>query len=738
MTVAAVAAVVPCKDEAERIAATVAAVARSPQVGLVVVVDDGSTDGTAELARAAGAEVVRHARNRGKAAAMRPAAPGYVAATSGRRPRRAAAPRGRPPALRRRRPRGHRDQPRRARRRPCSTGTADMTIATLPPQNTAGWRPRAGRRPGPARDRAPHRFPGGATAFGHALPDPAAFEAASPLARGWGVEVGADRRRAAAPGCAVVEVPCELHHRVSGSDWRGQLHRARQYRDVALALVHRRRVRGLSAAPHADPAAGLHRGPGSRHRARALLAVSFALLLPSASSAPVPPSRRSARGAGRPGSCPWSPGPAAWSRRLLWTAYVLGACGVALAAAPRAPAALVLASPPGARRPRAAHRPVRLGGPHNYAHTAGSSCRAATPDLVPPEAWAGGLDPVTSRVEPPWTETVSVYGPFATALHALSSLLGGDSMRQTVWVWQVSSCSGGWRCGGSCCAGGGPGRVDMLWTLNPLVFGVGVLGAHIDVVAAALALAALVVAARSPLVAGVLTGLAVSTKITFGLVGVAVLLGWLERDRARIQRRGAVYAAAAAVVVVPLHLWAGPHVFDQLGRARRSVSLATPWRLLVDWLTASAAGLDGPQPGLRGLGGAVRPVRGDAREADCGPAPATVVGAAVRWALVLSTAYALAAPYSLPWYDLLTWATPSRCWRPASSTWSLLGAARGAGRRLRAGPGGRHDAGRRAPHPLGAPQRGAVCRAAACGVALIVAGERAGRAELTAPRPPAP
>ena len=40
-----------------------------------------------------------------------------------------------------------------------------------------------------------------------------------------------------------------------------------------------------------------------------------------------------------------------------------------------------------------------------------------------------------------------------------------------------------------------------------------------------------------------------------------------------------------------------------------------------------------------------------------GRAPATATGAAVRWALVLSTAYALAAPYSLPWYDLLTWAT---------------------------------------------------------------------------------
>lgn len=183
------------------------------------------------------------------------------------------------------------------------------------------------------------------------------------------------------------------------------------------------------------------------------------------------------------------------------------------------------------------------------------------------------------------------------------------------------------------------------------------LGAHLDVVAAALALAALVVAARSPLVAGVLTGLAVSTKITFGLVGVAVLLGWLERDRARILRRGAVYAAAAAAVVVPLHLWAGPHVFDQLGRARRSVSLATPWRLLVD-------GLTGPLPSstVRSLVFAASVVlfvlfTVMLARLTAGRAPATVVGAAVRWALVLSTAYALAAPYSLPWYDQLTWAS---------------------------------------------------------------------------------
>ena len=57
-------------NEADRIADTVAAAAALPGVDLVTVVDDGSRDGTARVARQAGAAVLRHARNRGKAAAM--------------------------------------------------------------------------------------------------------------------------------------------------------------------------------------------------------------------------------------------------------------------------------------------------------------------------------------------------------------------------------------------------------------------------------------------------------------------------------------------------------------------------------------------------------------------------------------------------------------------------------------------------------------------------------------------
>ncbi|BDZ42341.1 hypothetical protein GCM10025865_16400 [Paraoerskovia sediminicola] len=65
-----VAVVIPAKDESGRIAATVRAARAIPFVDMVLVVDDGSSDDTQDVAREAGAVVVRHSHNRGKAAAM--------------------------------------------------------------------------------------------------------------------------------------------------------------------------------------------------------------------------------------------------------------------------------------------------------------------------------------------------------------------------------------------------------------------------------------------------------------------------------------------------------------------------------------------------------------------------------------------------------------------------------------------------------------------------------------------
>jgi glycosyltransferase involved in cell wall biosynthesis len=62
-------ALIPAFNEAGAIAAVVGGVRGA--VERVIVVDDGSRDGTAERARVAGAEVVAHATNRGKGTAVR-------------------------------------------------------------------------------------------------------------------------------------------------------------------------------------------------------------------------------------------------------------------------------------------------------------------------------------------------------------------------------------------------------------------------------------------------------------------------------------------------------------------------------------------------------------------------------------------------------------------------------------------------------------------------------------------
>jgi hypothetical protein len=390
-----------------------------------------------------------------------------------------------------------------------------------------------------------------------------------------------------------------------------------------------------------------------------LVTASFGLLLLVGVAGP---------SAAKPGLGPrgWAPGELSWSptsavvTTILWAAYVIGALGVGagLLGGRATGAVLRWRWPLLLALLALATSPFGSADHTNYAAYGRIAAQGGDPYLTPPSAWAGGGDPVTSLVEPPWTDTVSVYGPFATLLQSLCSHLGGASMRETVWCWQVLVVLS-WLAVRALLlrTSASPRRVDVLWTLNPVVFGIGVLGGHVDLVASALALAAVVAAARSPLLAGALAGLAVSSKVTYGAAGLAVLIAWWTGQRREFPWRAVRLVAGALAVAVPLHLWAGPHVYDQLGAARRSISLATPWRLLYRLLVGPLGG--GTTRTLvswfavaLALGLLVVLARATRRLA-----PATTTSQAARWTLVVSAAYSLAAPYSLPWYDLLTWAT---------------------------------------------------------------------------------
>ncbi|WP_394215047.1 glycosyltransferase family 2 protein [Brachybacterium vulturis] len=259
-----VAVVIPAKNEAERIEATIASARRITGVDLAVVVDDGSTDATSAVAMGAGALVVRHKTNRGKAAAMATGAQ-LVAIREG--------------AERADGGNGFSEELHAEPREPGHIGPlpvidpsdtmprallfldadmtdtaeaaqplvdavldegVDMAIALLPPQDGAsgmGIVVRTARR-GILRTTGwePTQPLSGTRCITRET-----WEACLPLAPGWGVETSLTIDALTA-GFWVKEIPAELHHRATGRDLRGQLHRAAQLRDVVRALARKRHL----------------------------------------------------------------------------------------------------------------------------------------------------------------------------------------------------------------------------------------------------------------------------------------------------------------------------------------------------------------------------------------------------------------------------------------------------------------------------------------------------------------
>lgn len=232
-----VAVIIPAWNEADRIGATVRAASTLTGADLIVVVDDGSADRTGELAAEAGARVVRHARNRGKAAAMETGAETVRlielealsgSAAASREPRHllfldadlAGSAAGAGPLV-----------------EPIRAGTADMTIAVFTNRVRQGGFGVVVATSSAGTTRAIGWHPA-QPLNGMRCLTRAAFSAALPLAAGWGAETGMTIDLAR-KGMRITEVEVQLSHRATGNDWRSQAHRLHQLVDVARALAAR-------------------------------------------------------------------------------------------------------------------------------------------------------------------------------------------------------------------------------------------------------------------------------------------------------------------------------------------------------------------------------------------------------------------------------------------------------------------------------------------------------------------
>lgn len=216
-------AVIPAFNEEQRLGATVQAVKSIPDIDKIIVVNDGSTDKTSQVARAQGVTVVDLSENRGKGGALNAVVPMldsdvvvFLDADLG-------------------------DSAAEAAKiiAPVLSGQTDLCVAAFPPPTrkggfglVKGTAARAIKKAGGLEVSAP--------LSGQRAMTREVLQAVTPFQEAYGVELGMSIT-ALRKGFRLMEVPTTMSHNETGRDLKGFLHRGKQFLDVIRVIRWQKR-----------------------------------------------------------------------------------------------------------------------------------------------------------------------------------------------------------------------------------------------------------------------------------------------------------------------------------------------------------------------------------------------------------------------------------------------------------------------------------------------------------------
>jgi len=257
-----------------------------------------------------------------------------------------------------------------------------------------------------------------------------------------------------------------------------------------------------------------------------------------------------------------------------------------------------------------------------------------------------------SGVPRDWNRDPSVYGPLATLEQLVAAKLSGSSLARTAFwlkLWNAIAFAGVAVAADRLFRDDRAARLraHLLWTVNPLVIWSAIAAAHLDIVAAAIGLAGLLILDRrliarpvpAALAAGICIGAAADIKAAFALYGLGV--AWCLRGK-----RTELLAAAAGglAVLVPSYAWAGLPAIKALGN-RADTGLGDGFYGFIFPHLGISLGAVVPVAVCLLVPVAWLALRGLPAGLEDRPA--------IRAALALSLAWLLVWPHQFAWYSLM-------------------------------------------------------------------------------------